>query len=41
MTTYRGTINEKDLKTSRKDFSKLRISRRNYNEMGRSGGVAV
>jgi hypothetical protein len=41
MTTYRGTISEKDLETSRKDFPKLRISRRNYNEMGRSSGAAV
>ena len=41
MTTYRGTTNEEDLKASSKDFPKLRISRGNHNETGRSGGVAA
>lgn len=40
-TTYRGTNDEKDLKTRRKSFPQLKLSRRNYSEMGRRGRDTV
>ena len=36
-TTYRATISENDLKTSRNDFSQLKTQRRNHNKMGMRG----
>ena len=40
-TIYRATIDENDLKTSRKDFPQLKIQRRNHREMGRRSGDTV
>ena len=40
-TTYRQTISENDLKTSRKDFPQLKTKRRNHSEKGWRGGDMV
>ena len=40
-TTYKATIYENDLKTSRKDFPQLKTKRRNHSEKGWRGGDMV
>ena len=37
ITTYRATISENNLKTSREDSSQLKMQRSNHNKMGRMG----
>lgn len=39
--TYRASICENNLQTSRKKFPQLKIQRRHHNEMGRRGGDVV